>query len=226
MDFPKLHRWDVTPKEAVAIQREFADRLQLDKSLRRWELIAGADVSYNRFSDKIYACVLVWRAADGVVVERHAVARRMTFPYVPGLLSFREAPALLDAFARLRTEPDVVILDGQGIAHPRRMGFASHVGLWLPWPTVGCAKSLLVGDFEPPAEEAASSSPLVVKGEVRGAVLRSRSRVKPLFVSPGNRIDLESSVKVVLGCIRKYRLPEPTRLADQLANECRRMGKV
>lgn len=224
MEIPKLHRWDVSAAEAVAIQRDLAGQVDVTVPLTDFELVAGADVSYNRFSDVLFASVLVWRRSDAKVIESHAAVRETHFPYVPGLLSFREAPALLDAFARLDTIPDVVMIDGQGIAHPRRLGIASHVGLWLGLPCVGCAKSRLTGRFEEPDRTAGSTSPLHDRGEIIGTVVRSKNGVKPLFVSPGHRIDLESSVRVVLDCGRGYRLPEPTRLAHEYVNVARRRG--
>jgi deoxyribonuclease V len=224
MKVRRLHAWDVSPAEAIAIQRDLAGQVDVTASLPDFELIAGADVSYNRFSDVIFASVLIWRRSDAKVIESHSAIRETHFPYVPGLLSFREAPALLDAFARLETVPDVVMIDGQGIAHPRRLGIASHVGLWLELPCVGCAKSRLTGRFEEPERAAGSSSPLSDRGEVVGAVVRSKNNVQPLFVSPGHRIDLESSVRVILGCVRGYRLPEPTRLGHEYVNAARRRG--
>src|SRR5712675_1864155 len=168
MEIHKLHAWDVSPAEAIAIQRDLATQVNVSAPLSDFELVAGADVSYNRFSDVIFASALVWRRSDAKVIESHSAIRETHFPYVPGLLSFREAPALLDAFARLVTVPDVVMIDGQGIAHPRRLGIASHVGLWLDLACVGCAKSRLTGRFEEPDRIAGSSSPLRDRGEVIG----------------------------------------------------------
>lgn len=224
MKVRRLHAWDVSPAEAIAIQRDLAGQVDVTVALPEFELVAGADVSYNRFSDVIFASVLVWRRSDAKAIESHSAIRETHFPYVPGLLSFREAPALLDAFARLETVPDVVMIDGQGIAHPRRLGIASHMGLWLNLPCVGCAKSRLSGRFEEPDRAAGSSSMLRDRDEVIGAVVRSKNNVLPLFVSPGHRIDLESSARVVLGCVRGYRLPEPTRLAHEYVNTARRKG--
>src|SRR5262249_30863853 len=172
----------------------------------------------------IYAVVLVWRFIENTIVERVSAVTETHFPYVPGLLSFREAPALLDAFAKVESEPDVVMLDGQGIAHPRRMGIASHIGLWLDRPCVGCAKSKLYGRYEEPSAAAGSSSPLTAGQQVIGEVVRTKDHVNPVFVSPGHRIDLKGAVQVVLASVRGYRLPEPTRLAHQFVNEVRRRG--
>ncbi len=149
------------------------------------------------------------------------VTRRSTFPYVPGLLTFREAPAVLDALRALKSRPDVVLCDGQGIAHLRRMGLASHLGLWLGIPTIGCAKSLLCGTHEEPGPNSGDRSPLIDKGEVIGAVLRTRSRVKPLYVSPGHLCDLEGAVSITLACSPKYRIPIPARLAHAYVNQVR-----
>ncbi len=150
MHIHSLHRWDLTPKEAVVLQRELADRVITDAPLPSCSLIAGADVSYNKFDPVIYAGVVVLSLPDLAVVERRGASIECHFPYIPGLLSFREAPALMAAFAKIESVPDAVMLDGQGIAHPRRLGLASHVGLWLDVPCLGCAKSLYVGKYEEP----------------------------------------------------------------------------
>jgi deoxyribonuclease V len=224
MKIRRLHDWDLSPKDAIALQKQLADQIDDSVPLGRCDLIAGADVSYNRFSDVIYAGVVVWRAADNSVVERQSAITETHFPYVPGLLSFREAPALIEAFALVRSQPDVVMLDGQGIAHPRRMGIASHVGLWLGVPTVGCAKSRLYGRFDPPAPEAGSTSPLVGGKTVVGEVVRTKDRVNPVFVSPGHMIDMAGAVRTVLAGVRGYRIPEPTRQAHLFVNDERRKG--
>lgn len=213
-----LHSWDLSPAAAVAVQRDLASRTDTATPVEKFDLVAGADVSYNRYSNIFHAAVIVFRPADNTIVEAEGIRREVHFPYIPGLLSFREAPALLDCFARLKSEPDVIMMDGQGIAHPRRLGIAAHVGLWLQRPCVGCAKSLLCGTYEEPAAEAGSRSPLTAGEEVIGAVLRTKHRVNPLYVSPGHKIDLESSVRCVLATCRGYRLPEPTRQAHLHVN--------
>src|SRR5260370_11016531 len=154
-----LHRWDLTPKEAVALERQLADRVLTDVPVTSCNLIAGADCSYNRFSTTMYAGVVVLRADDLSVVERKGVVGETTFPYVPALFSFRETPIVLQGFANLKHTPDVVICDGQGYAHPRRMGFVCHVGLWLNVPCVGCAKPRLVGAYTEPGREGGASTP-------------------------------------------------------------------
>jgi deoxyribonuclease V len=226
MENPTLHRWDLDAAEARALQAELAGRVDTRTPLGHWRTLAAADVSYNRFSPVLYAAAVVVRAGSGEVIERVGVAAPADFPYVPGLLSFREAPALILAFSRLSTRPDVVLCDGQGIAHPRRLGIASHLGLWLGLPTVGCAKSRLCGDYEEPGPDRGDRSPLVHRGEVVGAVVRTRARVKPLFVSPGHLCDLEGAVRLVLELTGRYRLPEPARLAHEYVNEVwRRDGR-
>ncbi|HEV3146974.1 MAG TPA: deoxyribonuclease V [Gemmataceae bacterium] len=222
MHIKRLHSWNVTPKEAVQLQRKMASRIDARVPLTRMELIAGADIGYDVQTKKMYATVLVFRLADDQVIETQDVILKTKFPYVPGLLTFREAPALLKAFAKLKTTPDVVMIDGQGLAHPRRIGLASHVGLWLDLPTIGCAKSRLIGTYKEPAKKAGSLSALMDKDEQLGYVVRTRERVKPLFISVGHKIDLASAVYVVLSCVRRYRIPEPTRLADIRVGELRR----
>jgi deoxyribonuclease V len=221
MRFRRLHPWDLTPKEAVALQRELACRVEQGPPLGNVELVAGADISYNRFSPTIFAGVVVIQISDAAVVERSGVVAETKFPYVPGLLTFREGPAVLEAFRKLKSKPDVVLLDGQGYAHPRRFGLAAHIGLWLGIPCVGCAKSRLIGEFQEPGREAGATSDLIDKGEVIGKVLRTRTGVKPLYVSVGNRIDLDSAVRVTLACCRGYRMPEATRQAHLFVNELR-----
>lgn len=222
MKIHTLHSWDLTPTEAVALQRELANKVDVRSPLTSCELVAGADVSYNRLSDQFYAGVVVLRLADGVIIEKQGAVQRSPFPYVPGLLSFREAPALLEAFAKIAAEPDVVMFDGQGLAHPRRLGLACHVGLWLERPCVGCAKSLLTGKYQEPGLPAGSLSPLVDRGAVVGNVVRTKAKTRPVFVSAGHRIDLPSAVRVVLQACRGYRLPEPTRQAHLYVNDLRR----
>ncbi|HLW68762.1 MAG TPA: deoxyribonuclease V [Gemmataceae bacterium] len=222
MHIKRLHRWNVTPKEAVQLQRKMASRIDAQVPLTCMELVAGADISYDLATQKTYATVLLFRLADDQVIETQDVILETKFPYVSGLLTFREAPALLKAFAKLKNTPDVVMIDGQGIAHPRRIGLASNVGLWLDLPTIGCAKSRLIGTFKAPAKQAGSLSPLMDKEEQVGYVVRTRENVNPVFVSVGHKIDLASAVRVVLACCRGYRIPEPTRLADIRVDELRR----
>jgi deoxyribonuclease V len=209
------HEWDVTPTEAIAIQQRLRGlvRQTPEIALDQVSTVGGVDVSYSEVSR---AAVVVLAFPSLEVVERAEAIRETTFPYVPGLLSFREIPAVLDALAKLTTQPDVLICDGQGYAHPRRLGLASHLGVFLDRPTVGCAKSRLTGRFVEPGPAAGDLTPLVDRGEVIGVALRTKPRTRPVFVSVGHRMDLGTSVALVLRCLRGYRLPEPTRLADKL----------
>ena len=208
----------------MALQRQLADRVDARTPLVRCNLIAGADVSYDRFSNVFYAGVVVLRMDDLTVVEQQGVVREVSFPYVPGLLSFRETPVLLEAFAKIESEPDAVILDGHGFSHPRRFGFACHLGLWLDRPAVGCAKTRLIGTYKDPGRKAGSVAPLKDKDDVIGQVVRTKAGVKPVFVSVGYKIDLRSAVELVLATCRGYRLPEPTRQAHLHVNALRRRG--
>jgi deoxyribonuclease V len=226
MRIHERHTWDIDISQARALQTMLAGEVDATAPLKPWTTVAAADVSYNKFDPWLYAAVVVIRADSFEVVERVGVVQEARFPYVPGLLSFREAPAVLEAFRQLRTRPDVVLCDGQGIAHPRRIGLASHLGLWLDLPTVGCAKSWLCGAYDVPGPDRGDWSPLTDRGEVVGAVVRTRTRVKPLFVSPGHRCDLEGAVAVVLATAIRYRLPVPSQMAHAYVNEIRRAASA
>ncbi len=184
--------------------------------------VAGVDVSYEKHGDLFFAGIVVLKLPQMEIVEEGFASARVNFPYIPGLLSFRELPVLLAAFRRLRTVPDAVLVDGQGMAHPRRFGLASHLGLWLDLPTVGCAKSRLCGDHPAPGAFRGDRVPLRHGGEDIGVVLTTRDKVKPLYISPGHRIDIAAAADLVLACSRRYRLPEPTRLAHHLTNRLRK----
>jgi deoxyribonuclease V len=222
MKSERLHAWEVSPSEAIALQKALRDRVERRPLPADARVVAGADISYNKFSDAIWAGFVVLRLPDFEVLETAGVRTRMTFPYVPGLLSFRETPALVEAWERVTVRPDVVALDGQGIAHPRRFGIACHVGLLFGVPTVGLGKSRLVGAYDEPGERAGSTSPLVDRGEEIGAVVRTKDRTNPIFVSPGHLADTPTSVDLALRCVTRYRIPEPTRLAHLYVNALRR----
>ncbi len=210
-----LHSWSVTPKRAVEIQRELAGRVIRKGRIARLRLAAGADVAFSPDKTQCVSAVVVWDLRAGEVVEQQVVRRPIRFPYVPGLLSFREAPVVLAAIRKLRCEPDVFLFDGQGLAHPRRFGLACHVGLLIDRPSLGCAKSLLVGTCLPPGPARGSTARLTHKGECVAMAVRTRDRVKPVYVSVGHRLSLDAAVEITLACTTRYRLPEPTRLADQ-----------
>jgi len=225
VQFSDLHGWDLSCREAIALQKELASKISLQDELPFLpETVAGVDVSYQRHGDLFFAAVVVLRLADLTIIEEVTACRRVTFPYVPGLLSFRELPVILDAFHRLQQVPDAVLVDGQGIAHPRRLGLASHLGLWLDRPTVGCAKSRLCGEHGAVGSLRGDRVPLLLDGDEIGSVLTTRSGVKPLYISPGHRIGVASAAELTLCCGGRYRLPEPTRLAHQLANRARRQA--
>lgn len=212
-----LHGWPQSPAEARALQLVLAPRLDFDSALdlAAVSTVAGVDVSVR--AGQSTAAVVVQRRSDFVVLDS-AVARLPTpFPYVPGLLSFREIPVILEAWNALTTRPDAVLVDGMGRIHPRRIGLASHLGLWIDRPTVGVGKTHFLGVYQPPGKARGEWSPLVDSGEVLGAVLRTRAGVKPVYVSSGHRIDLDSALALVLACTTRYRLPEPIRAAHALA---------
>jgi deoxyribonuclease V len=210
------HDWQVSPGRAIEIQRGLAAMVSKSGDVIEPRLIAGVDVSVDKAGSGTGAVVVLsYPGFD--VVETQVVTARVEFPYIPGLLSFRELPLLLAAFENIKMKPGLVMVDGQGIAHPRRMGLASHLGLSLGVPTIGCAKSRLCGDYEMPGIKAASYTDLTDRDEVIGAVLRTRDGVNPVYVSIGHRISLHQAVQWVLRCCRGYRLPEPTRLAHQAA---------
>jgi deoxyribonuclease V len=222
MTIRPLHSWSVTPKEAVALQRKLAEQIELTPPKYSIETIAGCDISFSKRSPILHAAVVVLRISSLEVIESVTATLRVTFPYVPGLLSFREAPALLKAFAKLKHRPDAVMLDGQGIAHPRRFGIACHLGLWLKLPTLGCAKSKLAGECEMPGCEPGERAVLSLRGETVGTVMRTRNRAKPIFISPGHLIDLKTAIKVAIATLDGHRMPLPTRLAHEEANRVRR----
>jgi deoxyribonuclease V len=215
--YRRLHSWNVTTREAKEIQLGLRDMVRPVWDGRRVETVAGADVG---FPDKhtVFAAVVVLSFPDLEVLESSVSTQDVTFPYVPGLLSFREIPGLLAALESIRKPPDVLLCDAQGIAHQRRMGLAAHVGLLIDTPVVGCAKSVLYGKFEPPGDRRGSYSYMLDEaGAVIGAAVRTRERVKPVYVSIGNRIDLRTAIDIVLRCSDRYRIPRPLRLAHRLS---------
>jgi deoxyribonuclease V len=235
-----LHAWNVTPAQARQIQLELRARREPGDRLPRLRWVAGADVAFDlrrdapkgswwgpaRHHGRAIAGVVVYSFPELVEVERATAEVPLTFPYIPGLLSFREIPALVAAFERLRHKPDLIFCDGHGYAHPRRFGIACHVGVLLDRPTVGCAKSRLIGAHTQPARHAGSWTPLVDRREdgeeTLGAVLRTRDAVKPIYVSTGHRISLERAIELVLAVCDGYRIPRPTREADHFVEAVKR----
>ncbi len=218
MKFQNLHPWQVTPAEARAIQQRLCRQVETEDRLGPVRRVAGIDVGFENEGKITRAAVVVLEFPSLELLET-AIARLPTrFPYVPGLLSFREIPAVLQALEQIKTAPDLLLCDGQGIAHPRRFGIACHLGILTDLPAIGVAKSRLIGTHEEPAPEKGSWAPLMDGEERIGAVLRSRSGVQPLYISPGHRVSLESAIEYVLACTPKYRLPETTRQAHRLAS--------
>jgi deoxyribonuclease V len=226
MKIKHLHPWDVTPREAVKIQGSLRGKLRVGERWHsgRLQYVAGADVSYTRGDERFFAAVVVLEWPSMRTVEEATHAEKVSFPYVPGLLSFREGPPLLKVFGKLRRRPDVVLFDGQGIAHPRGFGLASHMGLILDVASVGCAKTRLVGEHRDVGKRAGACTELVFEGQAVGAVVRTRVRVKPIYVSPGHRVGLNQAVEIALACCRGYRIPEPLRRAHLLVNRMRRLS--
>jgi deoxyribonuclease V len=217
MQASRRHPWQVTPAEAQAIQRSLADQVSRKNEVGLVRLVAGVDISSDRASRMATGAAVVLAYPDMTVVERSVVEQEVDFPYIPGLLSFREAPLILAACEKLNHIPDLILVDGQGIAHPRRLGLASHVGLLLDLPAIGCAKSLLCGSHGLVGDEAGSLAEISHDGEVIGAALRTKKGVRPLYVSVGHKVDLASAVSWVMRCCRGYRMPEPTRMAHLTA---------
>ncbi len=218
MKISALHPWNCSPTEAIALQRELRTRLILEDQLGGVRRVAGVDVGFAARGTLARAAVVVLNYPE-LSVRETALARCPTpFPYRPGLLSFRELPAVLAALEQLQEPPDLLLCDGQGIAHPRRLGLASHLGLWTDIPSVGVAKTRLCGTHDEPPDERGAWVPLRAGAEIIGAVLRTRPGVKPLYISPGHRIGLETAIAWVMACCTRYRLPETTRHAHRLAS--------
>lgn len=221
----RKHPWDLAPRQAAALQHKLASCVQLAPAcdLRRITLVAGADVSYSKRTDTCYGAVIVWDWRRRTVVAQSTAVRPSRFPYVPGLLSFREAPVLLDALAELPARPDLMVVEGHGLSHPRRFGLACHLGILFDLPSVGCAKTRLVGRHREPGPERGDHTPLYHEGIIVGSVLRTRSGVKPVYASQGHAVSLPQCRRALLQLTGCYRLPEPLRLAHALANRKRRI---
>jgi deoxyribonuclease V len=222
MKFLQLHSWRVTPRQAAQIQLQLRERVELEDRLPPIRHVAGADVALDLNRRRAIAGVVVYRFPEMIEVERVAAERAITFPYIPGLLSFREIPVLLRAFAGVRQAPDVIFYDGHGYAHPRRFGITCHLGVLLDRPTVGCAKSVLVGTFRPPPQRPGRWTPLLDNGEIVGAALRTRKDVKPVFISQGHRVSLARAVKLAKAVSDGFRIPRPTRDADHFVGAVKR----
>lgn len=216
-----LHPWNLTPAQAKELQKALAGRVRLLPMRKQPQFVAGLDCAFNQSQTTIFAGAVVFSFPQLNWIETAQAALPLEFPYVPGLLSFREIPVCLEAVRKLQTPADLFLIDGQGIAHPRRLGLASHLGLFLNRPTIGCAKSRLIGIFDTPGSQKGQFSWLYDGTDKIGAVVRTRSGVKPLFVSPGHLCSFQDAIAYTLACCTKYRLPEPARLAHQAASEAK-----
>lgn len=216
---PKV-RWPADIAEARKIQDEYRNKVKIVSLEKAPNYIAGVDAAFS--DDKIIGVACLYKYPEIVPLEDSCAFEKTAFPYIPGYLSFREGPAIIHALRDLKKKPDLILFDGQGIAHPKRLGIASHIGAFLDMPSIGCAKSRLVGEYEEPGGKKGEWSPLSYGGDVVGAVLRTRNGVRPVFVSPGHRIDLKGSVDIVLGCTGKYRIPEPLRRADMISKKMKK----
>lgn len=221
MDKGLISRWNLSPGEAIALQKQLAKHLILNKSYTDVAIVAGIDVGFEQDGAITRAAVSLLSFPDLQAIENSLYRCKTTFPYIPGLLSFREIPAIEQALQQLKQKPDMLLCDGQGYAHPRRLGIACHLGLLTGIPSIGVGKSRLIGKHDDPPNQKGAWVPLIDKDETIGAVLRTRVNVKPLYISPGHLIDLESSIEMVMACVTKYKLPETTRAAHNLASNYR-----
>ena len=218
MEFVRQPQWDLPPTQAIAFQRALAAEVDLEDVVERVEIIAGVDMALGRFAETGRAAVVVWRASDGAVLEEVTVELPITLPYIPGLLAFREGPLVEAALRKVTIEPDVLLFDGQGIAHPRRLGIAAHLGVLLDRLTIGVGKTRLFGHADPPGPTPGDRTPLrAPDGEQIGVFLRTSPRGNPVYVSPGNYVSPETAGDIVMACVRGHRLPEPVFLADRLS---------
>jgi deoxyribonuclease V len=217
----RLHNWNLSFKQAVELQKRLAEKVQFTALKKNPKIVGGLDCAFSKDGERIIAVVVVLKIDDFEVLETKSAVRKLKFPYIPGLLSFREGPVCIAAANKLKSKPDIFVVDGQGIAHPRRLGLASHLGLFFDRPAIGCAKSRLTGSYREPGISKGAYTFLSdeKKSEIIGAVVRTRSNVKPVYVSVGHKCSLEDAIKIILGCTRKYRLPEPTRLAHQMVSQ-------
>lgn len=209
------HRWDVSPSEAMEIQQELRRRVSTERTFDRVNSVAGVDVAIK--GEVAKAAIVVLSYPELTPLDYSLAELPVEFPYIPGLLAFREAPAVLAALEKLKTEPELFIFDAQGLAHPRRMGLATHLGVIIDRPSIGCAKSRLCGEHHEPGSERGSYTYLYDGDEIIGAVVRTKTGVSPLYVSIGHKVDLPTAIEYVLGCCTKYRLPETTRYAHRVA---------
>jgi deoxyribonuclease V len=221
-----LPSWPTNATDAIALQKELRHRLRIENDFGKLKTIAGVDVSYDIKNNTSRAVIVTVTLSNLMPLETVITDAPTTFPYIPGLLSFREIPVILQSLEKLKAKPDLLMVDGQGIAHPRRLGIAAHLGVLTDIPSIGVAKSRLTGTYREPGHERGDQSPLMDKNERIGTVLRSKPRTNVLFISPGHRIDHETAVEITLQCLTRYRLPEPTRIADKISKQRENQGRL
>lgn len=214
-----LHPWNVSTGEAIQIQEGLRDCIILKNPFLKVQTVGGADVAYSKNNNLLFGAITVLSFPEMKPIDEATACGEVSFPYVPGLFAFREGPVLLEAYQKLKAKPDLIIFDGHGIAHPKQFGLACHLGLWLDLPSIGCAKTPLIKAIRPPGASKGSFSWIYFEGKKVGAVLRTRQGVKPVFVSPGHRIDLTTSIRIILATCQRYRIPEPLRRAHQTARD-------
>ena len=220
-----LHSWNVSVEEAIQIQDDLKDRIVLKRTFSKVRSIGGADVAYSKQGNLLFGAIVVLSFPDLEILDTAAAEGKISFPYIPGLFSFREGPILIKTYQKLKLKPEIMIFDGQGIAHPRGIGLASHMGLYLDLPSIGCAKTPLVPGFISPGPFKGSFEWIRRGGKKVGAVLRTKDGVKPLFVSPGHRVDVSTSNQLILESCKGFRFPEPLRKAHQLAERLLAVGR-
>jgi deoxyribonuclease V len=213
-------KWPKDFKRAKRLQEELEKRVRVAPLRRKFTLVAGVDCAF--FTDRIIGAACLYRYPELTLIDKSYKIKKSSFPYVPGYLSFREGPVIIEAIRGLKVKPDLCLFDGQGIAHPRGLGIASHIGVVLGIPSIGCAKSRLVGEYKEPGQKKGDNTPLIYDGKAVGVVLRTRDNVRPLFVSPGHMVDIKGAVQIVSRCLGKYRIPEPLRCADLLTKKIKR----
>ena len=214
-----LHSWKVNIEEAIQIQENLRNRIILEKTFSEVGTIGGGDVAYPEDRNFLFGAIVVLSFPNLKIVDSATAHARISFPYIPGLFSFREGPVLIKAFEKLKMKPDVMIFDGQGIAHPRGIGLASHMGLWFDLPSIGCAKTPLLNDFITPGPFKGNFELIWREEKEVGAILRTKEKVKPVFVSPGHQIDLSTSIQLILESCRGFRFPEPLRKAHHASRD-------
>lgn len=225
MEILETHRWDISEIEAINLQQKLAQKVIKDDLFDQIQYVAGIDVAYSKINDKLIAAIVILESDSLKLVESVTVEDTVQFPYIPGLFSFRELPPIIKAFKKIKTTPQLVVCDGQGLAHPRRFGLACHLGTLYDIPTIGCGKTRLLGNYQEPEQHRGAQSPLIDNSEIIGNVLRTQNNINPIFVSIGHRVSLTTACHWILKLSPKYRLPETTRQADQLVKRALSLHK-